>query len=214
MTKLQKTWRFELGRVVPFSDVDQYFKGLNLSNGCIADTNFLIAVSDKENSFYEDAQFLWEKLSEYQVPLYVSVTAKAEFVDFHRRVIITETLMDMLAPSSKWKISSAIRELLRSQKGWIDNQDDPYLTDARIKACKQAFTPEKHSGHIGWLELCKEYLVGRLLTAWDKISDDLSLNYIDMRAEDTKDLFRKNLEWPGMYRLAEQTAVGSGDAMR
>jgi hypothetical protein len=170
-------------------------------------------MSDKDHSFHDESQFLFEKLVEYKVPLYVSVTARSEFVDFHRRVIITETLMDMLAPSSKWKISANVREVLRSQKGWLDNQDDPYLTDFRIKTCKQAFLPKTQSGQIGWVELCKEYLSDRLIRAWQSISEVLSLNYIDMRSEDTKHLFRKELKWEDMYRLSEASALGTHDAM-
>lgn len=159
-----------MGRAVPFSEVDDFFKSVDPSQGCLADTNFLIAVSDKDHHFYDDAQFLFEKLVEYKVPIYVTVTVRSEFIDFYRRVKITEALMDMLAPLSKWKISSSVREVLKSQRGWLDNQtsDDqlPYLTDQRIKKCKQAFLPKTQSGQIGWIELCKEFLSGRLLGEW------------------------------------------------
>jgi hypothetical protein len=67
--------------------------------------------------------------------------------------------------------------------------------------------------HIGWMELCKEYLDSNLLTAWEKISETLSLNYVDMRSHDTRELFRKELDWQFMYSLAEHTALGSQDAM-
>lgn len=206
-----------MGRAVPFSDVDIFLKSIDPSVGCLADTNFLIAVSDKDHHFYDDAQFLFEKLVEYKVPIYVTVTVRSEFIDFYRRVKITEALMDMLAPSSKWKISSSVREVLKSQRGWLDNQtgDDqsPYLSDQRIKKCKQAFLPKTQSGQIGWVELCNEFLGGRLLTEWQKISDALSLNYVDMRAEDADTHFRKELKWDDMYRLSEASALGSSDAM-
>ena len=130
---------------------------------------------------------------------------------------MTETLMDMLIPTSRWKISSSVREILRSQKGWIDNQartgSDPYLPDNRIKKCKQAFLPKTQSGQIGWVELCKEYLGGKLQHAWSEITASLSINYIDMRSEDSNLLFQKELKWENMYILSEATALGSSDAM-
>jgi hypothetical protein len=142
-----------LQRAFPYSDVDKYFGTIDPRKGCLADTNFLIAVSDKDHNFYDDAQFLFEKFVEYEVPIFVSVTARSEFVDYYRRVIITETLMDMLAPTSRWKTSAAVRDVLKTQKGWIDNQPrlgaEPYLTDQRIKDCKQAFLPKSQSGQIG-----------------------------------------------------------------
>lgn len=181
------------------------------------DSSFLVAMSDEDHSQHDDAQFLFEKIVEYNIKIFVSVTARSEFIDYHRRVIITETLMDMLAPTSKWKISANVREVLRTQKGWIDNQarssSEPYLSDSRIKICKQAFLPMNQSGHIGWTELCKEYLSGRLLSAWNSISEALDLNYIDIQVDDSKKLFRKELHWNSMYRLAEESALGSQDAM-
>jgi hypothetical protein len=208
-----------LGICLPFSEIDKYLSTLSGDIGCLADTSFLIAIADEEHHFHDDALFLQEKLANYDVRIFVSVTARSEFIDFHRRVIISETLMDMLAPSSKWRISAAVREVLRKQKGWIDNQmrsedaGEPYLTDSRIKLCKQIFLPKSQSGQIGWTELCREYLSGRLLSAWTEIVDALQLNYIDMRSTDSAELFRKPLQWESMYRLAEESALGSQDAM-
>jgi hypothetical protein len=202
---------------LPFSEVDHYLASIPNDIGCLVDTSFLIAVNDTENSFHEDAIFLQERLADRGVRLFVSVTARSEFIDYHRRVIVTETLMDMLAPSSKWKISTAVRDVLQKQKGWIDNQsrseNEPYFTDYRIKVCKQAFLPRTQSGKIGWTEFCREYLSGRLLTAWTGISEALQLQYVDMRDGGSKDLLRKNLRWEDMYRLAEESALGSQDAM-
>jgi hypothetical protein len=206
-----------LSHCIQFSEIDRLLDESRDLPLCLADTSFLIAISDEDHIFHEEAQFLCEKFSEHNMKLFVSVTARSEFIDYHRRVIITETLMDMLAPTSKWKISSTVRDVLKTQRGWIDNQarsdNEPYLSDSRIKICKQAFLPKTQSGHIGWTELCKEYLAGRLFTAWESVSNTLDLNYIDMRADDVKELFRKELHWDSMYRLAEESALGSQDAM-
>ena len=206
-----------MGKALPFSEIDIFVEQNDSSAGCIADTNFLVAINDKDHTFHDDAVFLFERLSYHRIPIYVSVTARAEFIDFHRRVLITEALMDMLASSSKWKISSAAREVLKTQRGWLDNEmargRDSFLTDYRIKECKQAFLPRTQSGQIGWIKLCREFLSGQLLHSWEAISETLSLNYIDMRSEDSKMLFRKELSWEEMFRLAEESAIGTGDAM-
>ncbi len=206
-----------MSRCVQFSEVDLIISKSQELPLCLADSSFLIAISDKDHPQHDDAQFLYEKLVEYNAKIFTSVTARSEFIDYHRRVILTETLMDMLAPSSKWKISAAVRKELATQRGWIDSQaktgTEPYLSDSRIKICKQAFIPKTQSGQIGWTELCKEYLSGRLFSAWTAIADALDLNYVDMRASDARELFRKELHWDSMYRLAEESALGSQDAM-
>ncbi len=205
-----------MGLCLPFSEIDIYLQG-KAPEGCIVDTNFLIAASDKDHPLHEEAQFIEEKVEEYSIPLIVSVSARAEYIDYKRRVIVTEYLMGMLAPSSKWKISAAVRKVLSDQKSWIDGQakngSDPYLSDSRIKDCKQIFLPKNHSGQIGWVKFCKEYLNGRLTKSWQEIVNTLKLNYMDMRAEDSKNFFRKNLQWEEMYRLSEESALSSQDAM-
>jgi predicted nucleic acid-binding protein len=206
-----------LSQCVPFSDIDQFLKGKKLLPSCLVDSSYLIAISDKDHAQHDDSQFFYEKIVEYQIRIFTNVTVRSEFIDYHRRVIATETLMGMLAPSSKWKISSAVREILKKQKGWLSNQretdDDAYLTDFRVKLCKQAFLPRTQSGQIGWTELCKEYFSGKLFSAWEKISEATDLHYVDMRSDDAKELFRKDLHWDSMYRLAEESALGSSDAM-
>lgn len=206
-----------LSSCLPFSEIDQFLAPMKGDIACLSDTSFLIALADEDHPHHDDAIFLQEKLADYKVKIFLGVTARSEFIDFHRRCILTENLMGMLAPSSKWQISASVCELLKKQQGWIDNQpkqdNAPYLSDSRLKICKQAFLPRNQSGQIGWLELCREYLCGRLASSWEKIVDIMQLQYIDMRAEDSKELFRKDLLWPEMYRLAEESGLGSQDAM-
>ena len=157
-----------MGICAPFSEIDQLVAKTSGPLSCLADSSFLVTLSDKDHAAHEDAQFLGEKFGEYDAKIFVSVTARSEFIDYHRRVIITEALMGMLAPTSPWRISAAIRSELKTQQGWLDNQprkgNEPYLSDSRIKICKQAFLPHTQSGHIGWIELCKEYLGEKLLS--------------------------------------------------
>lgn len=206
-----------MGKVVPFSEVDIYLQSLQNKSGALVDTNFLIALAEENHPFNEDAQFLFERLVEHQIKLYCTVTNRTEFIDFQRKLIITETLMGMLSPSSKWKISLAARKILNTQKGWIDNQaaedELPLLTDKRIKDSKKAFLPKTQSGQIGWVEICKEYLSNQLLLAWETLSESLQLNYIEMRTGESDKYFSRLLDWEKMYSVSEETCLASSDAM-
>jgi predicted nucleic acid-binding protein len=207
-----------MGQAFPFSSIDKYLRELGATvPGCLIDTNFLIASTEELHPFYDDAKFLFEKLAEYNIPIFTTVTTRAEFLDFRRKSIITEVLLDMLAPSSKWKISEKTKRLLRAQKTWIDTQaaDDsvPILTDRRIKACKELFMPKDHSGHIGWVTICSEYLHGQLLDAWSVLIEKLDVNYIDMRDGSVTELIPEKLEWTKMYKISEETCLASSDAM-
>jgi hypothetical protein len=156
-------------------------------------------------------------LAEYKIPVYTTVTTRSEFVDVRRRIIITEALMGLLAPNSKWKISAQMQRALRAQKTWIDTQASkdslPLLTDSRIKDCKGCFMPRRQSGHIGWVQLCHEYLDGQLLDAWNILVDKLRLNYPDMRSDDISELIPDKLTWEKMYTISEKTCLSSSDSM-
>lgn len=207
-----------MSQVLPFSSIDQYLKCLKApAAGCLVDTQFLIAATEELHPFFEDAGFLFEKLAEYQIPVFTTVTTRSEYVDIRRRFIITEALMGMLASSSKWKISANVQKVLRAQKTWIDTQAAkdslPLLTDTRIKDCKECFMPRTQSGQIGWVQLCHEYLDGQLLDAWNVLVDKLKLNYLDMRSENVSELIPDKLAWEKMYAISEKTCLSSSDSM-
>lgn len=207
-----------MGQCLPFSEIDLNKQIFLDSPACLLDSSFLVSFSDKDHVLFEDSSFFAEKLAEYKIRGFVSVTARTEFIDFHRRVTMTEKLMGILDPESKWKISTAVRLELAKHRSWLNAQlqhgNEPYFSDARIKECKQVFLPRTHSGHVGWMEFCQEILTGKLLETWRKISeDDLGLHYIDMRATDSQELFENGLNWASMYSLVEQTAMASNDAM-
>ena len=207
-----------MGQALPFSEIDQYLKKLNLPvQGCLVDTQFLIAVTDELHPFYEDAEFLFEKLAEYHIPVFTTVTTRTEFVDTIRRFIITETLMGMLSASSKWRISASVQRVLRAQKTWIDTQAKndalPLLTDSRIKNCKESFMPRSQSGQIGWILLCNEYLSGKLFESWNALSEELNLNYLDLRGEELSPYMNEKVQWHKMYSISEQTCLSSNDSM-
>ena len=207
-----------MGKALAFSSIDQYLKTLQAPvPGCLVDTQFLIAATEELHPFYDDAEFLFHKLAEYKIPIFTTVTTRAEFIDVRRRFILTETLLGMLAPGSKWKISETVLKKLRAQKTWIDTQaadnNLPLLPDGRIKDCKECFMPRSLSGQIGWIELCREFLGGQLLESWNVLVESLKINYLDTRGEMASSLLTKKLEWEKMYAISETTGLSSSDSM-
>ena len=207
-----------MGKALPFSSVDSYFKGLGESiPGCIVDTNFLIAATYENHPFFDDAEFLFGKLADYQIPVYSTVTTRAEFIDFRRRIIITEVLMDMMSSTSPWKLSKIAHQELKKHRTWIDLQASkeelPILTDARIKQCKSVFMPVTQSGKSGWVEICKHYLTGTMQASWNLVVEKLGTNHLDLNEAEAQKLILNKVEWKKMYEISEATCLGSSDAM-
>jgi len=207
-----------MGKVFPFSAIDQYLGELgDRARGCIVDTNFLIAAIYDNHPFYDDAGFLFEKLSEYKIPVFSTVTTRSEFMDIRRRIIITEVLMDMLTSESPWRLSAETMKELKKHRTWIDIQaakdDMPILTDARIKQCKNAFMPQAHSGKTGWIEICRAYLTGTMTASWKLLVDQMGINHLDLNDPKMQPFVPEKVEWNKMYSISETTCLSSSDAM-
>ena len=166
-----------------------------LSDGCIIDSNILIAATYDLHPFNEECLGLFEELAKYRVPVFTTVTVRTEYLDFVRRLTITEKLMDILSESQRYNLSERVRVELRRHKTWIDIEASkgnvPVLPDNRIKDCKQVFDPKIHSGKLGWLSFCDSFLNGVLLRHWTKIEDELGINYLKLRGSDSYQFLQK-----------------------
>jgi len=192
-----------MGRVRPLSEIDKVFSQIPADERfCLIDSNILIAWYYDVHEFNDEAQFVFEHLVENKAVPFASITTRYEFLDFVRRVIITEQLMDMLDSESPYRISAKVRAQLESFKRWIKTtrvRDElPVLPDNKIKEAKRLFTPERHSGHHGWLELCDEFLKGRLDYAWQTLVEGIGINYIDTNKPQSKEILERRPDWREM----------------
>lgn len=148
--------------------------------------------------------------------LFTTVNTRAEFLDFFRRVIMTEHLRDLVGELSRVRISAKAKAQIQYQSGQLKRREqqggDPVFADNQIKAIKSTFSAGRFSGQSGWLTLCEEILRVRL----DEIEDQLSgfgVEYISQHIEQQRDLFASEITWPPAKRIAEQSCVGFSDAM-
>ena len=205
-----------MGSAAPFSAISKVLQGLDKPHGCLLDTNFLIAAIYEVHRFHSEAVSLFDAMAEAGIPLYVSLSARSEFLDLQRRIILTEALMQMASEKSKWRISADVLKELRNQRRWIgiqaEKEEMPILSESRIKMVKQVFLPRTQSGKSGWLELCQYYLAP-LLSTWDQTVTAMGLQYIGARESEEGKLFSSKLRWETMYELSAKTALSSMDAM-
>lgn len=206
-----------MGRVVPFSEIDIILTKIQSPVGCIVDTQLLIASLYEPHPFNEDAEFIYEKLAEYGVPIFSNVTVRHEFIDVTRRTTMTEKALSMITPQSKWRITNEAKFEIGRIKSRLDGRaasnEVPLLTDREIKILKKMFSPITQSGKDGWLELCTEFFGGKLQSAWDQLADDLVINYIDMQDVETQKLFHDKVSWDKMCKISEISCLGSSDSM-
>lgn len=209
-----------MGRVIPFSRFPAYFREIQKSPGFVAgtvlDTNIMISLTYDVKSDHEDiSDFLISLQSNYDFRLFATVTTKAEFLDFQRRLIMTETLRDAIH-SSILRLSERSKAAIQSVSGRLSQRErrggDPVFNDSDLKEIKSAFSAGQASGKTGWLKLCDEFLSNRLPEA-ESLLADCGIEYVSQHDVSQSELFTRKIEWDDAVKISSKTCVGFSDAM-
>jgi hypothetical protein len=213
-----------MGRVIAFSEFAAYYEPLRerggFKQGTIIDTNVLIALTYEVSANNEEALEFFESAiapeQERGLRLFTTVNTRSEYLDFYRRLIMTENLRDMAEANSSWKLPAKARTQIQYQSGILKRREqqggDPVFNDTQIKTIKSAFSAGRHSGHEGWLSLCDRVMGNRLDRVEAEIHDG-GFEYISQHKLDQKNLFSREIDWPDAKRIAERTCLGLSDAM-
>jgi len=211
-----------MGTVVRFSEFDSYL--FNLKNkgerveGTILDANIIITLSFSPKKFHTRvSEFIRNKILANNMNLYSTVNTTQEFLEFHRRLLLTEGLRTAIHPSSRIKLPNKKRSVIRAQSSILDareknNGSDPVFYDREIKKIRDVFC---HSGPIGmklWKTLCDIYLRKQLQLEY-KALQKLNVNYLSSYKTEMEDLFHQNITWESAIDICTDVGVGFSDAM-
>jgi hypothetical protein len=213
-----------MGQVISFSDFNSYYKPLRESGkfaqGTIIDTNVLIALTYEVNSNNEDVIEFHDTClaaeKDNGLRLFTTVNTRSEYLDFYRRLIMTESLRSIVDETSKWKLPSKAKTQIQYQSGILKRREqqggDPVFNDTQIKTIKSSFSAGRHSGHEGWLAFCERVLNHRL----DEVERELQfldVEYISQHDPSQKDLFSSEIDWPEAKRISEKSCLSLSDSM-
>lgn len=210
-----------MGKVVPFSEIDVYLTSIEAANsfrGTILDTNVLISASYDVRDSHADVIDVLDLLQQKEYRLFATVNTRAEYLEFQRRLILTENLFDIVDEFSKIKIPKDAKAKIQTLKGSLrtsvksDPEKDEIFNDSQLKKIKQEFSAGAHSGHKGWLELCDLFLK-RKIEAEDEALHDRGVEYISPNDNSQSDLFSSPLEWPAAISICEKTGTAFSDSM-
>lgn len=96
-----------MGRVIPFSEIETYIasiSGTDIQKGAVLDTNILISASYDVRDSYQEVVNLWEILLDAGCRLFVTFNTRSEYLEFQRRLILSENLIDLTDEFSKIRI--------------------------------------------------------------------------------------------------------------
>jgi len=210
-----------MGRVIAFSKLPEYLAKIEASSACratILDSNILITSAYDVRDDYEDVRDLLVTLEEHGHRLLATVNTKAEYIEYRRRIILTEALLDAVDEHSELKLPSRARARISTLKGTIktatqaDPERDFVFGDAHLKRIKKEFSAGSHSGNIGWLKFCHKFLGGRLRELETDLQES-GIEYISQHDSSQTDLFTQIIDWPEAMEISEKTGVSFSDAM-
>ncbi|MFZ3229022.1 MAG: hypothetical protein WA160_02365 [Pseudobdellovibrio sp.] len=190
----------------------------SLKHGLIVDTNVLISATYDSDKFFEPTTQFFDYLAEHEIPIYCNVNVRAEFLEIHRRIIFTEALIDFFREVDRTllptDISAQLGKWSANNKKRVDEQRSPLrLSEADIKKVKlglmQIIDGEKNL----WASLCENKIGNKLESLWNRTEDELGLNFLSTRNEDSSPLFNSSPEWSDAVRLIEKHGLSSSDAM-
>jgi hypothetical protein len=210
-----------MGQVIPFSQVDSYVEHLQKSQGVIhtvLDTNVLASLTYEVKANHEEIADLILRLENMEVGFYATVNTKQEFVDFHRRLLLTENLLDLADAHSKVKIHQEAKQAIQRAHASVMSRhkthgSDPIFSDTQIKEIKREFSAGNHSGHLGWIKFCEINLKPQLLGI-EQALEDRGITYLSPNDPAQATYFTTSpLKWSDAIGIACHTGVSMTDAM-
>ena len=212
-----------MGRVIAFSQLPAYLEQVEAANpaltrATILDTNVLITSGYEVRAEFEHVHGVLDLLNDRGYRLLATVNTKAEFLEFQRRLHLTETLLDMVDQHSRMRIPSAARAKITTLKGSLstavgaDPERDFVFNDVHLKKIKKEFSAGPHSGRTGWLEICTNFLNGHLQAMAQELEDS-GVEYVSQHVSSQTDLFHTKIDWPDAMGIVEKTGVSFSDSM-
>jgi predicted nucleic acid-binding protein len=207
-----------MSKHITLENLDKFvLQNPEIKSGCIIDTNILFAASYDLDAFHERAIEFFQKLSTLQIPCFINVNIRSEFINLTRRVILTESLMDLLHDLGQ-QLPQEIYLKLRSIETRINSRQKDNknfkLQEEEIKAIRKIFVKYELSSQTDlWASFCDEYLTGKISQAWESIESPFGINFISLRGDENSAHLAGTLNWHNLDSIIEKTGIGSNDAM-
>ena len=211
-----------MGKVVRFSEFGDYYVGLKNQEGpalgTVLDTNVIIALGRSLEKFHTHIlEFFDNQIYSRKIPCFTTVNITSEFLEFHRRLLITKGLQDAINEFSDAKFSNKQKEIIRRysaklKKRESDKQAGPTFYDTEIKNIRKIFCNSGKKGLDFWNSLCDVFLRPRLYEEYNNLKE-LKVKYLSIHEEGQKHFFSHKIEWEGAINICAKSCTGFSDSM-
>lgn len=211
-----------MGKVIRFSKFSKYIKELNDSgifpSGTILDANLIITLSYSPKKYHtRTLEFLNKEIYSRDIQCYTTVNTTSEYLEFYRRLLMTEGLRDAIDSASKWDLPNKKKQLIRTQSTLLNNREknnkaDPVFYDREIKKIREGFYETGDVGKKTWVRLCDIFLVGKLQKEYENLAK-MGVSYISPNDKSQSEFFQKEMTWENAINICSETCAGFSDTM-
>ncbi len=212
-----------MGQVIRFSEFDKYLAAKRRNGdpveGTILDANVIITLNYEPKRFHTRTyEFVRNKLQRQNIALYSTVNTTQEYLEFYRRLLLTEGLRTAIQPESGFReLPTKKRQAIRAQSSILQARElhqgaEPVFNDRELKKIREVFFQSDKAGRTLWRGLCAYYLKQQLHLEFRALQR-LNVTYLSMHKDDVKVLFNKVTSWDDAIDVCADIGVGFSDAM-
>lgn len=207
-----------MATILPFREFSNQINSIKPdARKALFDTCALISYSYDTNEFHDETLDLFAAMIKEKFHIYTNVTIRSEFIDFQRRIIITEALTTLSEDISGILSYQKLAKKLKSHKNKVRDKAEegkPYvLNDSDIKNFKKLLSFSHEGLENVWLKFCQDNLNNKLKRTFDIVERVLKLKYLSLRKGEKSQEVVNEVSWENMYGISEKTGLGSSDSM-
>lgn len=206
-----------MATILPFSEISNNIKIKAESKKILIDTCALIAFSHGVNEFSDETEELFEVLRKESFQAYTNVNIRSEFLDYQRRIIVTEALTNIAGQIDGLSSFSDIYKKIKAHAALVHKkaqQGRPLvLNDSDIKRYKKLLSFEHRGIKNIWLKFCNDNLDNVLKRTFEITEKAMKLKYLSVRKGEQSPEVTGDVQWDRMYQISETSALGVNDSM-
>ncbi len=204
------------GGIKAFSALSSYLNTSKEDRTCFVDTSILFSATYDSDAFNSESEIAFDLLGEADVSIFTNVNVRSEFLENHRRVLIPEILIDLLAKKGS-QLDSILHEKLKSHRTSyhkkVAEEKNTKMDPIQIKMWRRLLLEYSFDGTDGWTLFCRDFLKGKIRRIWEDTEKFFALNFISTRIGEESPYLDQIPTWENAVELMERYGLASFDAM-
>ncbi len=204
------------GGIKAFSTLPSYLNANVVDQTCFVDTSILFSATYDSDAFNSESERAFDLLADAGYSVFTNVNVRSEFLENHRRVLIPEILIDLLAIKGA-QLDSILHEKLKSHRtGYqkkVAEEKNTKMDPIQIKMWRRLLIEYSFDGIDGWTLFCRDFLKGKIRRIWQDTEKFFALNFISTRVGEESPYLAQFPSWENAVDLMERYGLGSFDAM-